>query len=150
MRFYPVAFRFVTVQGAPQIQILGTTLLINNLVQRDFGLMTLMDDPTSGRVGPFSSQIYQNASDKQFWNCSKTGSILNVFRPIDPINSHNAVPVIRTQVSGNEVYPVTFIKHGFGILLHIGLDLSAGRRSECDFAKEAVQALLQNYPSYFR
>lgn len=146
---YPVAFRFANVNGVPQVQVLGTTLLVNNLCQKDFGLIPLMDDPISGRVGPFSSPIYQNANDVQFWNCIRANRVYNVFRPANPVTSVNFVPIIRTMVSGNEVYPVAFVRYGFGIFLHIGLDLSAGRNDECIFCNEAVDGLIQNYLNYF-
>jgi len=145
---YPVAVRMVTVNGIPQIQVLGTTLLINNLIQKDFDTMPLMDDPATNRVGPFMSPIYQNAADRQFWACNTTNVSLNVFRPMDPAISRHVIPVVRTLVSGREVYPVSFARYGFGAIFHIGLDLSLGKQREVNFAKEAVYGFLQNYNRY--
>jgi len=146
---YPLAFQITSVAGVPQIQVLGTTLLINNLCQKDYGLMPLMDDPNSGRVGPFAAQVYQNPADTQFWNYTGTNRTLMVFRPTDPLASVNAVPIIRIIVSGREFYPVSFVRYGFGIFFNIGLDLNAGRTNECIFAKESIKSLLQNYAAYF-
>lgn len=146
---YPLAFRFVTVQGTPQIQVLGTTLLMNNLAQRDFGAMPLMDDPASNRIGPFPLPIFQNSSDTRFWNCKQLGNTLCVFRPMDSLTSLGAIPVVRAQILGRDVFPVAFVRYGFGILYHIGLDLDTGRNSEHIFSRKAVSGLLQNYLKYF-
>lgn len=146
---YPVAFQISNTTGVPQIQVLGTTLLVNNLCQKDFGIMPLMDDPLSGRVGPFASTLYQNPLDTHFWNYAGANQTLMVFRPIDPISSVIVIPIIRTAVSGREFYPVSFVRYGFGIFFNLGLDLNSGRNSECTFAKEAVKNLLQNYAAYF-
>ncbi len=73
-----------------------------------------------------------------------------VFRPIDPQLSANAIPVVRTIVTGREFYPVSFVRYGFGIFFSVGLDLNVGRNSESTFAKESVKSLLQNYAAYFQ
>lgn len=149
IRNYPVSLRVTTQQGRPTIQVLGTTLLINHLIQRDFNMMTIMDDPSSGRIGPIPLQTYQKIQDKRFWNCGLTGSTLHIFRPIDPSVSPDAIPIVRTQIHGKEVFPVAFVKYGFGLFLHIWMNLSKGRKFEYKFTKEAVKGVLQNYSSYF-
>ena len=73
----------------------------------------------------------------QFWKCVHAGKVYNVFRPIDPLASPAAIPIIRAQIGGREVYPVSFVRYGFGLLSHIGLDLSQGRNAECRFARDA-------------
>jgi hypothetical protein len=146
---YPVAFRIsIAPSGIPQIQVLGTTLLINNLCQKDFGIMPLMDDPPR-RVGPFSSPLYQTTADKQFWNYTGVNQTLMIFRPIDPQVSGSSIPIIRTTVSGREFYPISFVRYGFGIFFDISLDLNVGRKSECNFAKNSVKNLLSNYAAFF-
>lgn len=146
----PVAFQISSVNGVPQVQVLGTTLLVNNLCQKDFRIMPLMDDPVSGRVGPFASLVFQNLPDTHFWNLHGGNQTLTVFRPIDPQSSVSAIPVVRTTVAGREFYPISFVRYGFGIFLDIGLDLNTGRNSECAFAKGSVKNLLQNYAAYFQ
>lgn len=146
---YPIALRLVTIQGAPQVQILQTTLLINNAVQRDFGLMPIMDDPASGCVGPIPLQVYQTTADSQFWTCGKVGNTFNLFRAADPVISQNVVPLLRARIQGREIYPISFARYGYGILFHIGLDLNINRTAECDLSRDAVQALLQNYLQFF-
>ena len=146
---YPTGFRIsIAPTGVPQIQVLATTLLINNLCQKDFGIMPLMDDPP-GRVGSFASPLYQRTEDKQFWNCSGANQTLMVFRPVDPQASGSPIPIIRTTVSGREFYPVSFSRYGFGVFFNIGLDLNVGRKSECHFAKDSVKNLLHNYAAFF-
>jgi HEPN domain-containing protein len=147
---YPVGVQISTAaNGLPQLQILATTVLVNNLCRKDLGIMPLMDDPKSGRVGPFASQLHQTVADRKFWNYTEAVPMLMVFRPIDPQASPNAVPVMRTTVSGMEFYPISFVRYGFGIFFSIGLDLNVGRNSECSFAKDSVKNLLQNYRAYF-
>lgn len=150
VRNYTVGARFVIRQGRPQIQFLGTTLLVNNLIQKDFNVMTTMDDPTRNLVGPIPSQIYQNTQDVQLWKCVQVGNVYNIFRPMDPLASPAAIPIVRAQIGGREVYPVSFVRYGFGLLLHIGLDLSQGRNAECHFAREAIRAFLRNPQPFFR
>lgn len=149
VRNIPINIRLTMSQGRPQVQVLSTTLLVSNLIQRDFGIMTTMDDPSSGHVGPISLQIYQNSQDTQFWICSQVGNTFHEFRSINPSVSPAAIPIVHAQRFGQEIFPVAFVRYGFGLLLHIGLDLSPRRNAECNLAKEAVRGLLQNYLRYF-
>jgi len=146
---YPIALRLVMMHGKPQVQLLSTTLLVNNLIQRDYDVMVAMDDPSSNLVGPIPVQIYQNPPDRHFWNCIHAGNTLHAFRPIDPAVSPTAIAVVRAQRGGQEVYPVAFVRYGFGIFMHIGLDLSQGRNTELDFARDVIRGFLQNFQAYF-
>jgi hypothetical protein len=145
----PVAIRLVNQGGMPQFQVLGTTLLINNLVEKDFGIKTVMDDPVLNRLGPTSVQIYQCPQDSKLLKCTRILKTFNVFRPTDPTGSISAIPIIRAQMYGREVFPVAFVRYGFGIFLHIGLNLSEGQKGEFTLAKEVVKGLLSNYSRFF-
>ena len=61
--------------------------------------------PSRNLVGPIQSQIHQGPQDVQFWKCVHAGKVYNVFRPIDPLASPAAIPIIRAQIGGREVYP---------------------------------------------
>ena len=45
---------------------------------------------------------------------------------------------------------MAFVRHGFGLLLHIGLALTQGKAKEFDVAISAViEGLLKNFDMYF-
>jgi len=134
--------------GRPQIRMRTTTLLIDNLLEKTFNVMTTMDDPNSRQVGSVSVTPFQNREDKKYWDCRYTGS-LNEFRSIEPQRSPSAIPVVRALRHGNEVWPVAIVRYGFGLLFHVGLDLNRSNISEYGFTLSAINGLITNYRSFF-
>jgi hypothetical protein len=133
--------------NGPQIEVRETTLLLNNLLEKKFNIMTTMDDPNQNHVGPISIIIRQNREDMTYWHCNSLENSFIEFRSIDPQRSSSAVPVIRATRYGNEVWPVAFVRYGYGFLMHIGLDLI--NQNECSFAISVLKGLITNYQSYF-
>jgi len=145
---YPTNLVWSFISGRPQIQMRTTTLLLNNLLEKTFNVMTTMDDPTSGQVGPVSLRIFQNREDKKYWDCTYVGPF-HEFRSIDPQRSPSAIPIARALRYGTEVWPIAIVRYGFGLLFHVGLDLNLSNVNEYDFTLSALEGLVTNYISYF-
>mgnify|MGYP001590149593 FL=1 len=74
---------------------------------------------------------------------------LRVFRSLDPGNSRQLIPILRTKLAGKEVFPIGFVPYGYGLLFHIGLTLDMRCEREFDIATAAViDGLVNNFKNY--
>jgi hypothetical protein len=136
--------------GKIDVSVTGTTVLVNNLLEQDFNVETTWDDPAKGQAGPYSCQVFQTPEDRRFWDSDLSGQQIDEFRSFDPSVTGSPIAILRAHRFGNEVYPVAFVRHGFGLLLHIGLALTQGKAKEFDLAVSAVvEGFLKNFDTYF-
>ncbi len=146
----PTHILWNTHQGIPQFQVRTTSLLLNNLLQITFNVMTTMDETTPGRTGPTNVTLFQNSNDTAYWRCPLVNTNVNEFRSISPQRSSNAVPIVRAIRHGSEVWPVSFVKYGYGVLLHVGVDLISGNITESELALKVVEGVVSNYLVYLK
>lgn len=132
-------------RGSPQLRVHGTTMLLDNLIEIKFNIMTTMDEPRLGRLGPVNVTLLQNQSDKIYWDCPYVNSNVNEFRSLNPARSDQAIPILRAIRHGIEVWPIAFVKHGFGILLHMGIDLAAGNTFESEVVTSIINEIVSKY-----
>lgn len=134
------------VQNQPVVSIPTTNVIPDNLLSIDFDSETTWD---TGRGGGTPMTLYRRPQAGKFGSFTLSEQ-LNEFRAIDSQRSPKAIPVVHGRRSDNiEVYPAALIPRGLGLLYHLGLDLSRGKTREFEFARSAVEALCQNFGSYF-
>jgi len=147
----PVSVRLTAKgDGKIDVSVTDTTVLVDNLLEQDFSVETTWDDPAKQQAGPYICQVFQSREDRRFWDSDLSGQRIDEFRSFVPSVTGSPVAVLRAHRLGNEVYPVAFVRHGFGSLLHIGLALTQGKAKEFDVAVSAVtEGLLKNFDTYF-
>lgn len=147
----PVSVRFAPGQDRKiDVSVTSTTLLANNLLEQDFNVETTWDDPAKRQAGPYSCQIFQSPENREFWDSDISGQRVDEFRSFDPSVAGSPIAILRARRLGKEVYPVAFVRYGFGLLLHIGLALTKGKAKEFDVAVSAVtEGVLKNFDKYF-
>ena len=137
--------------GKINLNVLRTTLAVKTLLQQHFGVETTWDEPAKNQEGPVLCEVFQNQGDDKYWNSGPAKlPPLNEFRSFESAHGGHPVGVLRaTRLGVKEVYPIGFVRYGFGLLLHIGLALNKGRRTEFNVAADAVsKGLLERLQSY--
>jgi hypothetical protein len=136
-------------QGNVVIEVQTTALLSDMFLTRDFGVGTTIT-PRDEHRKDYPVDAFQQPEDKKYWDCQVDVSQIRVFRSLYPPASGKPIPVLRAILSGEEVFPIAFVRYGFGFLLHIGLALTSDAAREFEVASKAVrEGLIENFENYF-
>lgn len=151
IRDIPVSIRLIPAQdGRIKVDMVGTTVVLKTLLRQEFGVETTWDEPTKNQQGPALCEIFQKQEDKEYWDFAIEGLSLHEYRSFDPASGGYPIPVLRAKRLTKEVYPIAFVRYGFGLLLHIGLALNREKTTEFNIAVNAVsKGLLENFNKYF-
>lgn len=126
-----------------------TALIPDTFLDRDFGVGTTMTLKKE-HMRDCPVKAFQQIEDKLYWDCQVDVSQIRLFRALYPPAGGNPIPVLRATVAQEEVFPIAFIRYGFGMLFHVGLALNEGSEKEFNVATAAVRdGLVENFEKYF-